>query len=83
MNLIPDKMGGNRKQEMWLVGLTVVLVVVCVESARAFVSHGNGDPTRNPRLRLPAKVRWCRNRRSGPKMPTRSGRQGRMISVLR
>jgi hypothetical protein len=28
MNLIPDKIGGNRKQFMWLGGLVVVLAVV-------------------------------------------------------
>ncbi len=28
MNFVPDKLGGSRKQVMWLVGLTVVLVAV-------------------------------------------------------
>ena len=28
MNLIPDKIGGSRKQMMWLGGLLVVLAVV-------------------------------------------------------
>src|SRR5271165_115487 len=73
MNLIPDKLGGNRKQVMWLIGLTVVLVVVYFSQR---------EPS-SPTVTVPVKPASSTARQGpampestfGPKMPTRSGRK--------
>jgi hypothetical protein len=72
MNLIPDKMGGSRKQVMWLVGLTVVLAVVY------FVQR---EPS-SPSAAAPAKALPSIARQgpvvpdgSGPRLMQRSGRR--------
>jgi hypothetical protein len=73
MNLIPDKMGGSRKQVMWLVGLTVVLVVVYLSQR---------EPS-SPTVTVPVKPAAPVARQGpampessfGPKMPTRSNRK--------
>jgi hypothetical protein len=72
MNLIPDKMGGSRKQVMWLVGLTVVLAVVYFSQR---------EPS-SPSAAAPAKPLPSIARQgpvvpdsSGPKLAQRSGRK--------
>ena len=72
MNLIPDKMGGSRKQVMWLIGLTVVLVVVW---------WSQREPS-SPTVTVPKPVTPVARQSAatpestfGPKMPTRSNRK--------
>ena len=70
MNLIPDKMGGSRKQVMWLVGLTVVLVAVY---------WSQREPS-SPTVTVPTKPAAPVARQGpesifGPKMPNRSNRK--------
>jgi hypothetical protein len=72
MNLIPDKMGGSRKQVMWLIGLTVVLVVVY------FVQREPSSATvAAPVKALPSIARQgpVVPDGSGPKLAQRSGRK--------
>jgi hypothetical protein len=72
MNLIPDKMGGSRKQVMWLVGLTVVLAVVY------FVQREPSSPTVSaPPKALPSIAREgpIVPDGSGPRLTQRSGRK--------
>ena len=73
MNLIPDKMGGSRNQVMWLIGLTLVLVVVW---------WSQREPS-SPTVTVPAKPAPSIARQGpvvpessfGPKMPTRGNRK--------
>jgi len=71
MNLIPDKMGGSRKQVMWLIGLSVLLVVVY------FVEKEPSSPT----VAAPAKPSIAKQGPvvpeafSGPRTAQRSGRK--------
>jgi hypothetical protein len=72
MNLIPDKMGGSRKQVTWLIGLTVVLVVVYLTQR---------EPS-SPSAAAPVKPLPSIARQggvvpdgSGPKLAQRSGRR--------
>jgi hypothetical protein len=72
MNLIPDKMGGSRKQVMWLIGLTVVLAVVY------FVEREPSSPAAaTPAKPLPSIARQGAvvPDGSGPKLAQRSGRR--------
>jgi hypothetical protein len=71
MNLIPDKMGGSRKQVMWLIGLSVVLVAVY------FMEREPTSPTAAPGKPLPSIARQgpVVPDGSGPKLAQRSGRK--------
>lgn len=73
MNLIPDKLGGNRKQLLWLGGLLVVLAVVY------FVEREPSSPTVSATpapKNLPApRQGTVAPDNSGPKLMTRSGRK--------
>jgi hypothetical protein len=73
MNLIPDKMGGSRKQVMWLIGLTVVLVVVYL-TQREPSSPSSATPAKT----LPSIARQgpVVPDSSGPRLAQRSGRRG-------
>ena len=73
MNLIPDKLGGSRKQVMWLVGLTVVLVVV-YWSQREPSSPTVTAPV-NPAAPVARQGAAVPESSFGPKMPTRSNRK--------
>jgi hypothetical protein len=73
MNFVPDKLGGSRKQVMWLIGLSVVLAVVYFSQR---------EPS-SPTVAAPVKPAPSTARQGpvvpessfGPKMPTRSGRK--------
>lgn len=73
MNLIPDKVGANKKQMMWLGGLLVVLAVVY------FVQREPSTPTvPTPMTSVrvqPSIAREAQEVSSGPKLATRSGRK--------
>lgn len=75
MNLLPDKIGGNRKQYMWLGGLLVVLVGVY------FLNRDSSAPATQPAAParpLPSIARQgpvVPEAPSGPKLATRSGRR--------
>ncbi len=76
MNLIPDKIGGNRKQMAWLGGLLVLLAVVY------FVQREPSSPTvTTPTTAVaPLRVGTPLSREapevsSGPKLATRSGKR--------
>ena len=75
MNLLPDKIGGNRKQYMWLGGLLVVLVVVF------FLNRDSSTPSAAPTAParpLPSIARQgpvVPEAQTGPKLATRSGRR--------
>ena len=68
MNLLPEKIGGSRKQYMWLGGLVLVLVVVY------FINRTPSSPTVRV---LPSIARAVpvAPETSGPKLATRSGRK--------
>jgi hypothetical protein len=76
MNFIPDKIGGTRKQYMWLGGLGVVLVIVY------FVEREPSQPTQpatqvtvpKPSIGRPGKL--VPDTSSGPKLATRSVDRG-------
>ena len=72
MNLIPDKLGGSRKQVMWLVGLSVVLAVAY------FSQREPSSPAVTPVKTSPSIARQgpvAPETSSGPKPATRSGRK--------
>ena len=76
MNLIPDKVGGNRKQLLWLGGLVVVLICSLDFAARAILT---GVATRRAQVKVTGSS-ITRQRQlvpdtssSGPKLATRSG----------
>lgn len=70
MNFIPDKMGGSRKQVMWLIGLSVVLVVV-------YLTQREPSSPAPPVKPLPSIARQgpVVPDSSGPKPMQRSGRR--------
>ena len=72
MNFIPDKIGGSRKQVMWLIGLTVALVVVYL-TQREPSSPAPVAPVKP----LPSIARQgpVVPDNSGPKLMQRSGRR--------
>jgi hypothetical protein len=72
MNFVPDKLGGSRKQVMWLAGLTVVLVAVY------FMEREPSSPTvAAPVKPLPSIARQgpVVPDSSGPRLAQRSGRR--------
>jgi hypothetical protein len=71
MNLIPDKMGGSRKQVMWLIGLSVVLVAVY------FLEREPSSPSATPVKASPSIARQgpVVPDSSGPRLAQRSGRK--------
>jgi hypothetical protein len=72
MNFVPDKLGGSRKQVMWLAGLTVVLVAVY------FMEREPSSPTvAAPAKPLPSIARQgpVVPDSSGPRLAQRSGRR--------
>ena len=76
MNLLPDKIGGNRKQYMWLGGLLVVLVGVYFLNSTSSPSAAPASPT--TARPLPSITRAgpiVPEAPSGPKLATRSGRR--------
>lgn len=73
MNLIPDKVGANKKQMMWLGGLLVVLVVVYLVQ-REPSTPAVTTPTTPARVQ-PSIAREVQEVSSGPKLATRSGRK--------
>ncbi len=75
MNLIPDKVGGNRKQLMWLGGLVVVLGVVHFSQREP--SSPTVTPTAAPVRTQPSISREAAvsDTSSGAKLATRSGRR--------
>lgn len=74
MNLIPDKLGGSKKQYMWLGGLVVVLIGVYFmnrEPSSPTVTQPATTVKVSPIARLPRQV--VPDSSSGPKLATRSG----------
>src|SRR5580692_1889606 len=74
MNLLPERIGGSKKQYMWLGGLLVVLVVVY------FINRTPSSPevSVTPVKKLPSIARpgaIVPENSSGPKLATRSGRK--------
>jgi hypothetical protein len=72
VNLLPEKIGGSKKQYMWLGGLSVVLVGVY------FLNKEPSSPTvTQPSRPLPSIARSgpIVPESSGPKLATRSGRR--------
>lgn len=76
MNLLPEKIGGSKKQYMWLGGLLLVLVVVY------FINRTPSSPTVTPvtsvSTRIPSIARpvpVVPEVSNGPKLATRSGRR--------
>jgi hypothetical protein len=75
MNLLPENVGANKKQLMWLGGLLVVLVVVY------FIQRDPSSPAttpaapqvKGPLISRPGAV--VPETSSGPKLATRSGRR--------
>ena len=76
MNLLPESIGGNRKQYMWLGGLLVVLIGVYFLNSTSSSSGtpASSTPTRPlPSIARPGPV--VPETSSGPKLLTRSGRR--------
>jgi hypothetical protein len=73
MNLIPDKIGGSRKQMAWLGGLVVLLGVVYF-TQREPSSPTVTTPTTPVRV-APSITREVQEVSSGPKVGTRSGKR--------
>ena len=75
MNLLPENVGANKKQLMWLGGLLVVLVVVY------FVQRDPSTPATTPattKVKGPSIARpgaVVPETSSGPKLATRSGKR--------
>jgi hypothetical protein len=77
MNLLPEKIGGSRKQYMWLGGLVVVLIAVY------FLEREPSSPAVTPTTSVSVKTPSSIARQgavipetsSGPKLATRSGRR--------
>lgn len=77
MNLLPESIGGNRKQYMWLGGLSVVLIGVYL------LNRTDSGPTvtvtpattvkTSPSIARPGAI--VPENSSGPKLATRSGRR--------
>jgi hypothetical protein len=76
MNLIPDKIGGSRKQLMWLGGLVVVLIVVYLMNREPSTPAAVTQPATS--VKIPSIARQqavVPDTSSGPKVATRSGRR--------
>jgi hypothetical protein len=80
MNLLPEKIGGSKKQYMWLGGLLVVLIGVFIlnrepsaPSTPATSTTVRTEPTVQPSIARPGPV--VPESSSGPKLSTRGGRR--------
>jgi hypothetical protein len=77
MNLLPEKIGGSKKQYMWLGGLLVVLVAVYFfnrePSSAPVTPTTTVKTTAVPSIARPGAVNPDAS--SGPKLATRSGRR--------
>jgi len=75
MNLLPDKMGGSRKQYMWLGGLSVVLIGVY------FINNTGSSAPAKPAAGAKTSPSIARQGpvvpdiSNGPKLATRSGKR--------
>ena len=76
MNLLPEKIGGSKKQYMWLGGLLLVLVVVY------FINRTPSSPTVTPATSVATRIPSIARQgpvvpevSNGPKLATRSGRR--------
>jgi hypothetical protein len=75
MNLLPEKIGGSRKQYMWLGGLTVVLIGVYFLNREP--SSAPATPTTSTSVRTQPSIARPGPLvpENGPKLATRSGRR--------
>jgi len=77
VNLLPEKIGGSKKQYMWLGGLLLVLIVVYVinrEPSSPTVTPATSQTVRSlPSIARPGPV--VPEVSNGPKLATRSGRK--------
>ena len=74
MNLLPDKIGGSRKQYMWLGGLLVALVAVYFINSTPS-GPAPQTPVAKPQPSISRLGALVPDTSSGPKLATRSGRK--------
>ncbi|MGA3189549.1 MAG: hypothetical protein ABSF22_20780 [Bryobacteraceae bacterium] len=73
MNLIPDKVGGNKKQLIWLGGLLVVLVGVYIMNRDPSTPAQPATQVTLPKTSIARQGPVVPDTSSGPKLATRSG----------
>jgi hypothetical protein len=74
VNLLPDKIGGSRKQYMWLGGLLVALVAVYFINSTPS-GPAPQTPVAKPQPSIARLGALVPDATSGPKLATRSGRK--------
>jgi hypothetical protein len=75
MNLLPEKIGGTRKQYMWLGGLVVVLIGVYLLNREPSSPSVTPTTTVKPSPSIARQGPVIPEISSGPKLATRSGRK--------
>lgn len=75
MNLLPEKIGGTRKQYMWLGGLVVLLIVVYLVEREPSSPAVTTSTATSGKPSIARQGPLVPEASSGPKLATRSGRR--------